>query len=478
MTTLLFANNAKSTLAGPISNVATTLSLASGTGALFPNPGTGQAFMLTLTDAATGETYEIMQCTSRVGDVCTVVRAQEGTTALNWAAGDFANNFLTAGTAALFPQVGAPLGSMAFQNANAVAVTGGSVDVATLKTGGVPVLVDVMTTKGDLTTLNGAGAVIRQGIGANDFALIADSTSPSGMKWAAIFTSPMTTKGDIIGGGAAGAATRVPVGSDGQVLTADSTQAAGLNWTTTLTNPMTTLGDLIVGGVSGAPARLAVGADGFLLTADSTQPDGLKWAAGLTNPMTTLGDVIVGGTAGAAVRLGAGSDGQVLTSRAAATNGIDWETPPASVITTKGDLIAGGAGGTAARLAVGSNGQLLRANSAATDGLDWETLTVTDMWSSLIRTVNNETLTLVLSAGFAGTITQTTTQSASGTCTMTFKINGTALGGTANAVSSTLQNQAQATANTFVAGDKITVTISANASCVDAALSIRYTRNL
>lgn len=132
MSVYLFANNAKSSLAAPINTTATSLSLSAGTGVLFPNPTGGDLFALTLTDAATGQIYEIVYCTARTADTLTVTRAQEGTTALNWAAGDFANNFLTADTAAAFTQGGA-LGTMASQNANAVAITGGSAVLAELR---------------------------------------------------------------------------------------------------------------------------------------------------------------------------------------------------------------------------------------------------------------------------------------------------------------------------------------------------------
>ena len=60
MSTLLFANNATSTLAGPLSTGSTTVLLAVGTGSLFPNPGAGQDFVMTLTDAATGLINEIV----------------------------------------------------------------------------------------------------------------------------------------------------------------------------------------------------------------------------------------------------------------------------------------------------------------------------------------------------------------------------------------------------------------------------------
>lgn len=115
-TTYLFANNAKSTLAAGINTSATTVTLSTGTGALFPSPGADELFTLSLTDSATGTLTEIMFCTGRTGDVCTVVRAQEGTTALNWETGDFANNFFTAGTAAALQDTSGPSTSVAVVN--------------------------------------------------------------------------------------------------------------------------------------------------------------------------------------------------------------------------------------------------------------------------------------------------------------------------------------------------------------------------
>lgn len=110
MTTFLFANNANSSLAAPITAAATSLTLQSGAGALFPNPSAGQQFALTLNDALTGLIYEIVYCTARSGDTLTVVRGQEATNAVSWLAGDLAANDCTAGTmsglvqtAALYP---------------------------------------------------------------------------------------------------------------------------------------------------------------------------------------------------------------------------------------------------------------------------------------------------------------------------------------------------------------------------------------
>lgn len=128
MTTLLFSNNATSTLAAPVSAGATTITLASGTGALFPAPVSGQAFMLTLTDAATGLLTEIVQVTGRTSDILTVVRAQEGTTALTWSAGDIAANLLTAGTTSTFLQAGDTGG--VYPIASNITVTSGGVTLA------------------------------------------------------------------------------------------------------------------------------------------------------------------------------------------------------------------------------------------------------------------------------------------------------------------------------------------------------------
>lgn len=103
----VFSNNAKSTLAAPVAPGDTTVTLFAGTGVLYPAPAAGQAFPLSLLDQSTGTQKEVMYCTSRTGDVCTVTRAQEGTSAGTWVIGDFANLFITKGVAAAFAQASA-----------------------------------------------------------------------------------------------------------------------------------------------------------------------------------------------------------------------------------------------------------------------------------------------------------------------------------------------------------------------------------
>lgn len=89
MANLLYANNAVGTLAAPITSVATSVSLNAGQAALFPNPSAPQVFYATLTDASTQTLKEIVQVTAVSGNIFSIVRAQDGTSALSWNAGDF-----------------------------------------------------------------------------------------------------------------------------------------------------------------------------------------------------------------------------------------------------------------------------------------------------------------------------------------------------------------------------------------------------
>jgi microcystin-dependent protein len=82
MAQLVFENNASALLAASVDDQDTTIQVAVGFGALFPNPGAGQYFVVVLRDA-TGA-YEVCHCTGRSGDLLTVERAKEGTAAQHW----------------------------------------------------------------------------------------------------------------------------------------------------------------------------------------------------------------------------------------------------------------------------------------------------------------------------------------------------------------------------------------------------------
>ncbi len=80
-----FVNNASSLLAASITDIETTIQVEAGYGALFPNPGAGEYFVIALENAL-GE-LEICKVTSRATDLFTVTRGWEDTTAQAWTGG-------------------------------------------------------------------------------------------------------------------------------------------------------------------------------------------------------------------------------------------------------------------------------------------------------------------------------------------------------------------------------------------------------
>ena len=97
MSIQIFSNNAKTTLAAGITSTQTSITVAPGTGSLFPSPSTGQQFKVTLVSASSASVFEICNCTSRTGDVLTVVRGQEGTSGQPFLLDDTVGHFDTAG---------------------------------------------------------------------------------------------------------------------------------------------------------------------------------------------------------------------------------------------------------------------------------------------------------------------------------------------------------------------------------------------
>ena len=82
---MLFANNANTTLASSLTNVATTMSVTSASA--FPSPTGSQYFYCTLADAATQTTIEIVKVTAISGTTFTIVRGQDGTSGTAFSSG-------------------------------------------------------------------------------------------------------------------------------------------------------------------------------------------------------------------------------------------------------------------------------------------------------------------------------------------------------------------------------------------------------
>jgi len=110
----------KSTLVGTYSNSATSLTIATGDGALLPDPSTDGAFNLTIFEGlqVTGSTsFEIVRVTARSGDVLTVTRGAESTTPLT--IGSATHSILMSATKKTFDDI-----NTAIDNVNVTTLTG------------------------------------------------------------------------------------------------------------------------------------------------------------------------------------------------------------------------------------------------------------------------------------------------------------------------------------------------------------------
>lgn len=81
----LFSNSATATLASSITSTATSIAVAGGFGSLFPSLSGSNYFWATLVDSSNN--LEVVRVTARSGDVMTVVRGQDGTTARAYSSG-------------------------------------------------------------------------------------------------------------------------------------------------------------------------------------------------------------------------------------------------------------------------------------------------------------------------------------------------------------------------------------------------------
>ena len=317
---ILFANDASTTLAASITSVATSLNVAAGTGTKFPNPGVNQSFQLTMRDAATQLLTEIMTVTARSGDTFTVERAQEGTTAQAWAAGDLCINNITAGTAGAFFQYGQAVGRLT----------------------GPPMLITATTS--DITFPDGTNAVLfyyRGGAGSGGAAI----ATPSG-------DTSVGSGGDTGSGGAAYVTANfngmsVTIGAGGGATTAGSTP--GGDTVVTLTNSVQYVGR---GGSGGTSSIDMSGAAGVALAGQFP-----------TNPATGgfLNDAGVTGGLGISIGpLGYGQGGSGGSIPGFGTGGGGG--------VSSGSGTVSGQGGNGEGLSAGGGGALNVQGSVATQG--------------------------------------------------------------------------------------------------------------
>lgn len=149
MGTLQFKNNASTTLSGSINDTQTSITVISS--ASFPVPAAGDYFYATMYEVsgAVEINIEIVKVTSVIGNVWTIVRAQDSSSARsrNGVATCYIENRMTAASAQLMTQrdnnlsdlssaatarTNLGLGTMATQSAGAVNITGGTIAGVTI----------------------------------------------------------------------------------------------------------------------------------------------------------------------------------------------------------------------------------------------------------------------------------------------------------------------------------------------------------
>lgn len=160
----LFTNNAATLLAAPLASGGLSCTVLAGTGALFPAVVGPDTFNCTLIDGSGN--IEIVSVTARTTDTFTIVRAQEGTIALNFVANDKIELRITAGNATNWEGKVAPADVQT--QLNTAFTTAGTSTVYTLTTSPVAAaLVANQRYRVKLHTANGAAPTLtRDGLAA------------------------------------------------------------------------------------------------------------------------------------------------------------------------------------------------------------------------------------------------------------------------------------------------------------------------
>lgn len=229
-----------------------------------------------------------------------------------------------------------------------------------------------------------------------------------------------------------------------QVITTLSTTSAA--WVSKLSAIAAAITASLIGGTTGAIANA-------VLVAKGTTGRALQPANTTLDPSTGAATFPSGG----ALQTGTGA-GNTLLLRAYDVNGAAY--------TTFGTLTA-------------NNDPTFDLAAATTKGgAAIAVVTQTFFWSWYFPNGTNKAYKLIVNAPVGATITAITTICESGTATLTGSINATPLGGTANAVSTSEQTQAHASANVLAAGDDFTLTLSSVSSLVGMTATVAITVTL
>jgi len=152
----------ETTLAGSLSNSATTMTVAAGTasallGGVTLDAGNVDIFTVAIDPDTANE--EIVYITANSGNDFTIVRGQAGSTAISHNSGATVKHVLTSSDLIFFR--------------DGVAVADAAIPES------------LVTAKGDLLAASASGVVARVALGTNGYILTADSTQTAGIRWAA-----------------------------------------------------------------------------------------------------------------------------------------------------------------------------------------------------------------------------------------------------------------------------------------------------
>jgi hypothetical protein len=311
----LFTNNAATTLASAVLIGATSLTVASGKGALFPTLAGSDYFYCTLTNNA--GSIEIIKVTARSTDTFTIVRGQDGTSAAAWSAGDKVELRLTRIDLLNFPQL---------DSTNTFATT------QTFTA--APVFTDQAGTRTAMAAAKSAAN--------SDITSLSGLTTPLSVAQGGTGAATLTANNVILGNGTSAVAFVAP-GTNGNLLTSNGTTwtsaaapVSGFTNVTVATTPgsfttpatttkikVTVVGAGGAGGTGGsipspisASATSGAGGGGggsaikiFTVSASTPYPYTVGAASGNTSSFGPVGGTTVSATGGASASPGSGRDG-------------------------------------------------------------------------------------------------------------------------------------------------------------------------
>lgn len=380
--TQLFANNAASELAGAVASGAVSLTLKTGDGAKFPTPSGGDFFLVTLYQKVGQDevNHEIVKCTARVGDVLTVVRAQEGTTARAFSADDPVELRLTAG--ALTAKQDALISSTNIKTINGASVLSSGNLVTTYRVaqytasatfvvpantyvirpyafgkggdgaasasggGGGCAYGDIAVTPGQSVTLSIAAGVAKVTIGGVD---MLTANPASGVTAGTASKHASVTNGGAYSGGAGassanggGASSGSPLGAGVPGTGHASLKMGGSGWGGGS-------GGYANGGGAGGPGQFAKGGTGLPLPSSEPIFDGLTGAGGATSADTA-------GTVASPGQPGGGGGGARIANAFPGPGGFGGGGGAATTVSALFQVGEGGFGGGGGALCNGGIG--------------------------------------------------------------------------------------------------------------------------